>query len=410
MLSFKSLFTVGVATAALATTAAAAAAALVNIPQGKIRGVNLGGLFIVEPWMMPGEWSSMGCGQYPDEWTCMQKTNGGAQKGFTGHWENWITEADIAQIAAWNLNTIRLPLGHWIVEDTIQPGEPWARGGFQYLKRLLSWCNKHNIYVILDLHAAPQAQTSGQSFTGHSVSTPGFYNQDSFGRAKLWAWNITTSKIQDPDFANVFAIEVLNEPTQNSGQNQGLVSSYYPTVMQTIRSTEQSLGINCRTRGLSSSRNRLTKRGYTDCLNIMYMDQWWGAGDPTANLPQPMSHVIFDDHRYFAYNPNADQTRQQVLSDACNQGPLSQSSTPVMFGEFSLALSNENGQFSISCSGGKEFYQQYIASEISTFEKGLGWTFWTYKTETDFAWSYSKAVQQGIIPADATQIAKGSVC
>lgn len=27
----------------------------------KIRGVNLGSLFVVEPWMIPKEWANMGC-------------------------------------------------------------------------------------------------------------------------------------------------------------------------------------------------------------------------------------------------------------------------------------------------------------------------------------------------------------
>ena len=29
---------------------------------GKIRGVNLGSLFVVEPWMAADAWSAMGCG------------------------------------------------------------------------------------------------------------------------------------------------------------------------------------------------------------------------------------------------------------------------------------------------------------------------------------------------------------
>ena len=34
---------------------------------GTIRGVNLGSMFIVEPWMAATEWSDMGCGSYASE-------------------------------------------------------------------------------------------------------------------------------------------------------------------------------------------------------------------------------------------------------------------------------------------------------------------------------------------------------
>ncbi|KAH8924689.1 glycoside hydrolase family 5 protein [Atractiella rhizophila] len=389
-----------------------------NIPQGIIRGVNLGGLFIVEPWMMGGEWSAIGCGDYPDEYTCMQN-NPSAQAGFESHWANWITQDDINQMASYGLNTVRIPVGHWIVEDTKTSDDHYATGGFTYLKRLLSWISDAGMYAEIDLHAAPQVQTENQAFTGHTVDTPGFYNQDSFGRAKLWAWNMTQSKSNDPDFAAVFAIEAVNEPTRSGAQN-GLIDSYYPTFYQTVRDTEAQLGVSCgATNTETASRKRdwvprgsndvgLRKRtSYTDCLNIVFMAASWGSGNPSQNLPSGYTHVIFDDHRYFAYSGDAYDTRSEVLAGACDANSYVNAEQPVMAGEFSLALINENGDFSLDSDGGLEFYQQYAASEVSTFEKSWGWTWWTWKTETDFAWSYTKAVDAGILPSDASQIAQG---
>lgn len=42
------------------------------IPVDKVRGVNLGGLFIMEPWMARTSWEAMGCGNYDSEWECNQ--------------------------------------------------------------------------------------------------------------------------------------------------------------------------------------------------------------------------------------------------------------------------------------------------------------------------------------------------
>lgn len=37
----------------------------------KIRGVNLGSLFVFEPWMATPQWNSMGCGAYASEFDCV---------------------------------------------------------------------------------------------------------------------------------------------------------------------------------------------------------------------------------------------------------------------------------------------------------------------------------------------------
>ncbi|KAH8918437.1 glycoside hydrolase family 5 protein [Atractiella rhizophila] len=384
--------------------------ASVNLPfaSGKIRGVNLGGLFVVEPWMMGGEWARMGCDGTNDEWQCMTERN--AQAGFESHWDQWITEQDIIQIANWGLNTVRIPVGYWIVDGARAASDPYATGGFSRLQRLLQWCNTHNVYAIIDLHAAPGVSTPNQQFAGHSVpaSQVGFYNEDNFGRAKLFLWNITTHKITDPSFAAVFALEVLNEPwTQNTGSpsNIGLITSYYPTAYQTIRSREQELGRTCSNTGTPYKRSFDKRASYTDCLNILFMDTNWGSGDSATFLPG-LSHVMFDDHRYFAYSPDLDTTGE-ILSAACDTNPVKQGAAPKVFGEFSLATTNQNGDLN---TGNTAFYQNYMNRQIQTYEKGIGWTFWSYKTETDYQWSYIKGVQAGVISSNAATMASAGTC
>lgn len=38
---------------------------------GKIRGVNLGSMFVFEPWIAESAWSDMGCGPYQSEFDCV---------------------------------------------------------------------------------------------------------------------------------------------------------------------------------------------------------------------------------------------------------------------------------------------------------------------------------------------------
>lgn len=78
----------------------------------KIRGVNLGSLFIVEPWMARNEWAAMGCGAAEAEFQCIRDAYGGnidrASEVWKKHWGTWITAADLDEMVGAGLNTIRV--------------------------------------------------------------------------------------------------------------------------------------------------------------------------------------------------------------------------------------------------------------------------------------------------------------
>lgn len=65
-----------------------------------IRGVNLGGWLVLEPWM---NWELVGNTGAPDQWTFDQTDN--AEAALQSHWGSWFNEADMARIASWGLNT-----------------------------------------------------------------------------------------------------------------------------------------------------------------------------------------------------------------------------------------------------------------------------------------------------------------
>lgn len=70
-----------------------------------IRGVNLGGWLVLEPWM---NWELVGNTGAPDQWTFDQTDN--AEAALQSHWGSWFGEADMAKIASWGLNTYVLLL------------------------------------------------------------------------------------------------------------------------------------------------------------------------------------------------------------------------------------------------------------------------------------------------------------
>lgn len=137
----------------------------------KVRGVNLGSQFIIEPWMAYDEWNSMGCGDSNDEWQCVQLLGQEqADAAFAQHWSTWITQDDIARIANLGLNVVRIPVGFWMREDLVQAGEFYPRGALRYLDQLVGYAAEAGLFIIIDLHGGPGSQYPNQQFTGHVSS------------------------------------------------------------------------------------------------------------------------------------------------------------------------------------------------------------------------------------------------
>ncbi|KAG6816658.1 hypothetical protein H0H87_004301 [Tephrocybe sp. NHM501043] len=157
-------------------------------------GVNLGGLFVLEPFISPALFQ-----KYPssvDEWTLStlmraDTANGGINQ-LEDHYNTFITEEDIAEIAGAGLNWVRLPVPFWAIE--VWPGEPFlAQTSWKYIERLLGWCRKYGIRVKLDLHTIPGSQ-NGKSFV---LSL----KNNRINLALLLGYN-HSGKLGDPNFLN----------------------------------------------------------------------------------------------------------------------------------------------------------------------------------------------------------------
>lgn len=134
----------------------------------KIRGVNLGSMFIIEPWMANNEWNNiMGCNHASDEFDCVKALGQSkADTTWAAHWARWFTQSDISQMVSYGLNTIRIPVGYWVKQDLKYSTEYFPNGALAYLGQVCGWASDAGMYIIIDLHAAPAVQTQEQAFTG----------------------------------------------------------------------------------------------------------------------------------------------------------------------------------------------------------------------------------------------------
>jgi endoglucanase len=64
----------------------------------------------------------------------------------------FFAEEDAAYIRSLGANVVRLPLNYRHFESDSRPFE-YLEGGFKRLDEAILWCAKHDLYVILDLHA-----------------------------------------------------------------------------------------------------------------------------------------------------------------------------------------------------------------------------------------------------------------
>ncbi|CAH0520904.1 unnamed protein product [Peronospora belbahrii] len=133
------------------------------------RGANLGGWLVAEHWMT---WDSCLWHGVPDE---IKNQGEFATMKFLGHEEGdrrfdkhrrtWVTESDIAEMKRFGLNTVRVPVGYWIMGFDLtdfpnkQEWAVFAPHALRYLDELVNhWCVKYDIAVIVDIHAAKGSQ------------------------------------------------------------------------------------------------------------------------------------------------------------------------------------------------------------------------------------------------------------
>ena len=234
--------------------ATAISAAKNGLPVDKVYGVNLGSWLLSEPWQFPKEWQAMG-GEICDddcsrcaahEFGLVQKLGqDAADKVFEKHWSTWFTQDSVNEIADAGLNTVRIPLGYWIVESLVDRNtEFYPRGGMKWLKKGLRMLKEKGIHVILDHHALPGVASPNQMFAGRCTSDAQFYKTENYNRALTWAAVMTALSHMDPDFSTVFSIQAINEPIMDANNTPGY-GDYQKNFVKVVRMVELALGVRC---------------------------------------------------------------------------------------------------------------------------------------------------------------------
>jgi len=181
-----------------------------------VRATNLGNWLVPEGYM----WLFEGGPQSPSEIRALVFELLGPE-GSAAFWqkyrENYVTREDIALLHRAGFNAIRVPLHYSLFESD-------DAEGFKLLDRLIAWSRAENLYVILDLHAAPGGQTGTN--IDDSAGYPWLYQSPQEQEHLIAIWRRLATHYRDEPA--VLGYDLLNEPIPHFPKLASLNSSLEP--------------------------------------------------------------------------------------------------------------------------------------------------------------------------------------
>ncbi|KAI4718724.1 glycoside hydrolase [Aureobasidium sp. EXF-10727] len=370
-----------------------------DVEDDPIRGVNLGGWLVLEPWM---NWELVGNTGAVDQWTFDQTDN--AQSALQSHWGSWFTESDMATIASWGLNTVRIPIGYWAFNNT---GSPYISGADAYLEQALGWARKYNIQALICMHGLPGSQ-NGFDNSGHKGNAEWAENTENLA-ASTAVLEIMAAKYGVAAYADVvWGLELVNEP---------IVWDY-----DSARSAQQ-WAVDT----VNAMRTHITNPDLKLVMHDAFLGaKSWSAVAENLNFDADSENFVLDVHLYQNQGGDTNNMDQdQHIATVCDypntQFVPESAHLPVIVGEFSdqtniCVDSSGNVTAGTSCSTpGCQCSAQldpsqwnsylvaatrrFMEAQMDVFEEySGGWFLWSYTGPG--AWGMDNLLKAGVIGPD----------
>lgn len=287
-----------------------------------LRGMGLGGWLVPEGYMLGTSAFANSPTQIRNKIEALVGTEN-RKLFYQKYQENFVTKADIDQLKEFGFNSVRLVF-HW--DKLTPPDQPgvWLEPGFAQFDSVIAWCKTNGMYVILDMHCAPGAQS------GEPIS-------DSDGQARLWqdeSFRIRTVEIwrkiaeRYKDETTVGGYDLINEPAWDLGSTNALLRELFINITNSIREVDQN--------------------------HILFIEGNWFATDFKGLTPKWDDNMVYSFHRYWAET----------------------SSSSI---QYLLTLRNQE-QVPLWCGESGENSNPWFTSMIRTLEVAkIGWSWWTIK-------------------------------
>jgi aryl-phospho-beta-D-glucosidase BglC (GH1 family) len=170
-----------------------------------LRGINLGNWLLPEGYMF--KFKSTNSPQRIETLINQLVGEDEARRFWKKYHQNYITEEDIRFIKRSGFNSVRVPFSYRLFVKDVAPialeGE-----GYRYLDDVIAWCRKENLYVILDLHAAPGGQTGDN--IDDSWGYPFLFESAESQELTVKIWRKIAARYRNEPA--VIGYDLLNEP------------------------------------------------------------------------------------------------------------------------------------------------------------------------------------------------------
>jgi len=300
-------------------------------PAVSLRGANLGGWLMIEPYMTP-------LADVPDDYslhTVLEQRFGATVRDslIAGYEQSWMQTADFYAIAALGMSAVRVPVTY----ENIQNADGTLRtNAFERLDWAVAEAWKRCIYTIIDLHGAwGGASTSASS--GKVGTAELWTSEDDKARSTALWQAIATHYKGNPAIAGY---DVLNEPiAAATDQDRWTLQDRFYKAIRAI-----------------------------DSEHVIFIEAiWW-----LDNLPQPSKYgwtnVVYECHHYL-WDSQTDVAAQKAGADAKVDDFTKHASygVPFYLGEFNFFGNPEAWKYGV---------EQWDKA-------GISWTSWSFRASAD---------------------------
>lgn len=330
----------------------------------RIRGVNLSGWFIPEPWVTPSLYAATGAANEAQLQAALGTTT--YNERVRQHLETFITEDDFRRMALVGLNAVRLPV-------------PWYAFGSQeveasyipvidYIDRAMEWAEKYGMGVLLDLSTVPGGQGDSNDVSA-SPDAAAEWHASKTGRDTALSV-LEGLALRYGTREGLLGIELLDSPQMSVRKNfftttDGIPSHYlrnfYRDAYERVRAhMDANKMVVFSSSGYPSEwRHFMRGKGYENVVMDIHLYHYRDEYAQDITSPRGLSMAI---------------TRNKKMLKEANAAGFS-----VIVGEWSGAAVLASA--TITPEGRAAYERVFIANQLSSFASTRGWFFQTWKTE-----------------------------
>lgn len=304
-----------------------------------IRAIGLGNYMVWEPYMWKvSNYENAGIMKKIIDRMRMVLHEEDLQFFVSEYMNNYITKRDVDSLKAWGFNAIRLPMHYNLFINSNPSDNSFIERGFELTEQLRQWCEVNEMYLILDLHAAP----GGQGFDTAIADSygPGLWEGNTIGTAEQYQtkvvllWKEIARRFSQKNWIGGY--DLLNETNYSDYQAGGRQLSELKLLELFKRCVNQI-------------------RLY-DQHNIIYLEGNGWANDFSSIVPPFWGddwdeNMAYSPHKYWAPHGSFAGENLKALYNM-----------PLFLGE-----TGENSN---------EWFYQTVKSAES---KNIGWAWWSYK-------------------------------